>query len=104
MHLNSVDQKTSRDFVAKTMIEQLEHDPVLTKHLVPDFALGCRRMTPGSDYLTSLRKPNVDIITQSAVEITENGIIDASGRELEVDVIVCATGFNVAAPAYRIIG
>jgi hypothetical protein len=104
MHLDSVDQKLSRVYVQKSMEEQLEHDPVLTKQLIPNFALGCRRMTPGSDYLSSLRRPNVEVITQSATEFTKNGIIDALGNEIKVDVIICATGFNVTSPAYNIIG
>jgi cation diffusion facilitator CzcD-associated flavoprotein CzcO len=104
MHLDSVDQKLSRAYVQKSMEEQLEHDSVLTKQLIPNFALGCRRMTPGSDYLSSLRRPNVEVITQSATEFTKNGIIDALGNEIKVDVIICATGFNVTSPAYNIIG
>ncbi len=86
------------------MEDQLEHDPILTQKLIPDFALGCRRMTPGSDYLSSLKRPNVEVITHSATELTEDGIIDETGRKIKVDVIVCATGFNVASPAYKIVG
>lgn len=104
MHLNSVDQKVSRDYVQKSMETQLDHDPVLTKHLIPDFALGCRRMTPGSDYLSSLRRENVQVITNSATEFTTDGIVDSSGHETKIDVIICATGFNVSSPAYEIIG
>jgi len=104
MHLDSVDQKMSRAYVQKSMEEQLDHDPVLVKDLIPDFALGCRRMTPGSNYLKSLRSSNVEVIAQSAQEFTKDGIIDASGNEIKVDVIICATGFNVASPAYDIIG
>ncbi|KAE9362544.1 FAD/NAD(P)-binding domain-containing protein [Stipitochalara longipes BDJ] len=104
MHLDSVDQKLSRAYVQKSMEEQLEHDPLLTKQLIPNFALGCRRMTPGSDYLSSLRRPNVEVITQSATEFTKDGIVDALGNERKVDVIICATGFNVTSPAYDIIG
>ena len=61
-------------------------------------------MTPGSDYLKSLKRSNVEVITQSAEQVTENGIIDALGREIEVEVIICATGFSVSTPAYNIIG
>jgi len=104
MHLNSVDQKSSRDYVKKSMEDQLGQDPILTKALIPDFALGCRRMTPGSDYLKSLRRPNVEVITESASEFTKDGIIDSQGNEIKVDVVICATGFNVASPAYEMIG
>lgn len=104
MHLNSVDQKQSREYVAASMREKLGNDSVLAKHLIPDFALGCRRMTPGSDYLQSLTRNNVEVITSSAVSVTEDGIIDESGKETKADVIICATGFETAKPSYKIIG
>ena len=104
MHLDSTDQKMSREYVAKDMRSKLGDDPRLTKHLIPEFALGCRRMTPGSGYLQSLRQDNVEVITESAVEVTTDGIIDASGKEIKVDVIICATGFHTSGPSYDIIG
>ena len=104
MHLHSTDQKSSREYVAASMRKKLGDDPHLTERLIPEFALGCRRMTPGSDYLQSLRRDNVEPITASAVEFTAHGILDESGRETEVDVIICATGFDVTRPSYEIIG
>ena len=104
MHLHSDDQKLSRAYVAQDMQKKLGGDARLAKHLIPDFALGCRRMTPGSNYLQSLSRENVHVITHSAVEVTADGIIDASGKETNVDVIICATGFNTARPSYEIIG
>ncbi|EXJ82704.1 hypothetical protein A1O3_06518 [Capronia epimyces CBS 606.96] len=104
MHLHSDDQKVSRDFVADSMRTQLGNDPRLSTHLIPQYALGCRRMTPGSDYLSSLRRPNVEVMIDSVVGVTEDSVVDASGRETKVDVIVFATGFDVTRPPYEIIG
>ena len=104
MHLHSNDQKISRAYVAEDMHNKLGGDPRLTKHLIPEFALGCRRMTPGSSYLQSLLKENVEVVIDSAAEFTESGVIDTSGKETKVDVIICATGFNTLGPSYTIIG
>jgi cation diffusion facilitator CzcD-associated flavoprotein CzcO len=105
MHNKSQDQKASRDLVADIMAEQLGHDPRLTSKLTPNFALGCRRMTPGSGYLQSLKKENVEVITESVVKFTEDGIVDESENEHKVDVVICATGFNVNfAPHFEVIG
>lgn len=104
MHLHSKDQKASREYVAQDMRKKLGDDPRLTKHLIPDFALGCRRMTPGSNYLQSLRKENVEVITESVTRLTADGVVDASGKETKVDVVICATGFKTSGPPYRIIG
>jgi cation diffusion facilitator CzcD-associated flavoprotein CzcO len=73
--------------------------------MIPDFALGCRRMTPGSGYLQSLRAPNVEVVTESVTKLTEDGIVDESGHEHKVDVVVFATGFDTSfTPHFEVIG
>ncbi|KAL2788219.1 hypothetical protein BJX66DRAFT_352888 [Aspergillus keveii] len=93
MHLHSTDQKVSREYVARDMRQKLGDDLVLTKHLIPDYALGCHRMTPGSDYLQSLRRDNVHVITRSATKFTSDGIIDDSGKETKGYMSLMADGF-----------
>src|SRR4051812_25046426 len=105
MHKKSKDQKVSRDLVADLMANQLGHDERLTKKMIPEFALGCRRMTPGSGYLESLIKENVQVVTESVSKLTEKGVVDESGNEYEVDVVICATGFDVSfSPHFDVIG
>jgi cation diffusion facilitator CzcD-associated flavoprotein CzcO len=105
MHVKSKDQKASRDFVASKMREELGGDARLTKAMIPEFGLGCRRMTPGEGYLQSLTKPNVQVATDSVARFYENGLIDAAGVEHAVDVVVCATGFaNLFKPHFKCIG
>lgn len=94
MHLNSIDQQQSREHVTCSMKEKLAKDPRLAKYLIPNFALGCRRMTPGSGYLQALTRDNVEVITESAACFTEDGIVDASGNEIKAEVVICATGFE----------
>jgi cation diffusion facilitator CzcD-associated flavoprotein CzcO len=96
MQRTSKDQKASRDLVADIMREQLGNDPVLTEKMIPSFDLGCRRMTPGSGYLQSLRKENVQVVTESVVKFTKGGVVDESGKEHVVDIVICATGFDVS--------
>lgn len=105
MHLKADEQKSSRELVANDMKEQLNNDERLTNHMVPGFALGCRRMTPGSGYLQSLTKSNVEVLTQAVTRVTEQGIVDSSGIEHEVDIIVFATGFDTSfTPHFKCIG
>jgi cation diffusion facilitator CzcD-associated flavoprotein CzcO len=104
MHLNSKDQKDSRQLIASIMREKLNNDD-LASHLVPEFALGCRRMTPGSGYLESLSKDNVEVLRQSVTRLTQTGIVDEKGVEHEVDAVICATGFDTSfAPHFKCIG
>ena len=104
MHLHSEDQKAPRQFVTDSMSKQLDGDKRLLTHLVPQYALGCHRMTPGSDYLPSLRRSNVNVVMDSVVGVTKDGVLDSSGRETRVDVTIFATGFDVTKPSYQIIG
>lgn len=104
MHLHSDDQKNSRKLIADIMAQKINNE-VLTKRMVPDFALGCRRMTPGSAYLESLTKENIEVIHESVVRLTKTGVVDAAGVEHEVDVVVCATGFDTSfAPHFKVTG
>ncbi|KEF59775.1 uncharacterized protein A1O9_04623 [Exophiala aquamarina CBS 119918] len=70
-------------------------DRRLSMHLVAQYALGCQRMTPGSDYLPSLRRSNIQVILGSVIGVTEDGVLDAGGWETKVDVIIFPTGFDV---------
>lgn len=79
--------------------------------------MGCRRITPGINYLESLVKDNVEVVFGGISHFTETGIVDDKGVERPYDVIskfetviffelcksdvwdsatVCATGFDVS--------
>jgi len=104
VHLHSSDQESSRQIITDIMNERIGNEKI-AKKLIPDFALGCRRMTPGQGYLESLSKENVEVIHESVMRLTETGIVDESGMEHEVDVVVCATGFNTSfTPHFRMVG
>ncbi|KAH7336483.1 cyclohexanone monooxygenase [Rhexocercosporidium sp. MPI-PUGE-AT-0058] len=99
------DQKVSRGIVADMMRKRLGNDAKLCEKLIPDYALGCRRLTPGVSYLESLTQENVDVQFKGAARFTPNGVVDDDGFEHEVDVIVCATGFDTNfAPHFTVIG
>ena len=87
------------------MRERLNHDPRLCDMLVPKWQLGCRRITPGEGYLEAFLRPNCEL-TQSPIErISETAIHTADGKVYEIDVLVCATGFDVSfRPRYPTVG
>lgn len=91
----------------KAVMHQMETkltDPELRKRLIPEWDFGCRRMTPGVGYLDALQKDNVQVIVGEIDEITPSGCV-ANGNHHELDVIICATGFNVSfKPRFPIIG
>jgi cation diffusion facilitator CzcD-associated flavoprotein CzcO len=75
----------------KQMTDRLNGDPELCAKLIPDWRVGCRRLTPGDGYLEALQEKNVKIQFNEIAEITPTGIRTSDGTE-EFDIIICATG------------
>lgn len=86
------------------MAQALNGDKRLCDAMIPDFPLGCRRLTPGVGYLEALSKPNVRVVLDPIVRVVAEGL--ETRRELiKVDALVCATGFDVSfSPRFPVIG
>ena len=52
-------------------------------------------MVPNGDLFTAIRRGDADIVTDHIETFTETGIRLRSGRELDADVVVTATGLNL---------
>lgn len=77
----------------------------LKQRLIPSWPPGCRRMTPGEGYLEALTKQNVTRMYDEIVKVAPQGLVDATGRLHEVDIIVAATGFDVSfKPSFPVLG
>ncbi|KAH7232766.1 steroid monooxygenase [Fusarium tricinctum] len=102
----SKEQQDARDFAERDMRAKLAKKPEIADIIVPkNFAVGCRRPTPGNGYLEALCEDNVTVVSKGITEITPKGMKTADGVEHEFDVIICATGFDVSwRPHYPTIG
>ncbi|THX76756.1 steroid monooxygenase [Aureobasidium pullulans] len=102
----SPEQAAARKFAEAEMRRKLAPKPEIGDVLIPkDFAVGCRRPTPGNGYLEALCEANVEVISDTIAKITSTGIQTADGVDHDVDIIICATGFDVSwRPAYPTIG
>ncbi|KAI9712664.1 MAG: hypothetical protein M1820_001285 [Bogoriella megaspora] len=76
------------------MENRLQGKPEIIKHIVPDFAPICRRLTPGPGYLEALTQDNVEFIPTPIARFTRDGIVTADGVERKVDAVICSTGAN----------
>jgi cation diffusion facilitator CzcD-associated flavoprotein CzcO len=87
------------------MSKTLNGNENLIKALVPTFPIGCRRLTPAVGYLESLSEKNVRVVSEKIVRILPNGVEIDTGEVIEVDTLICATGFDVSfCPRFPIIG
>ncbi|KAG9505080.1 hypothetical protein J7337_002046 [Fusarium musae] len=101
---DSPEQKQAFQFFKAKMEEALNHDPVLCAKLIPTFQVGCRRLSPGENYLQALQQDNVTLQDEAIQEIVETGIRSLTKTE-EFDIIVCATGFDVSfIPGWKVVG
>ncbi|KAJ5717726.1 hypothetical protein N7488_003372 [Penicillium malachiteum] len=98
-------QKEALQYSISQMQEKLSAKPEIGDNLIPEFAVGCRRTTPGNGYLEALCSPKVEVIWGGIDSFNESGLLAANGEQRDVDTIICATGFNMSfSPRYPIIG
>lgn len=92
----------------ESMLSRLGDSPKaleIAKWLVPNFPVGCRRLTPGPGFLEALMRENVDSHWDGIETISERGIQKKDGTLAELDAIFCATGFNTTfKPQFQLIG
>ncbi|KAI7182438.1 hypothetical protein KC363_g8772 [Hortaea werneckii] len=88
--------KMVQQYMAAEMARRLNHHPELTKHLIPEWPVGCRRLTPGDGYLEALVQPNTQPIYSDITHIDATGLTTEDGQHHTADVIICATGFDMA--------
>lgn len=61
-----------------------------------NFPIGCRRPTPGEGFLEALISPKTVVHKGRMKKITEKGFETPEGEHQDVDVIICATGFDTS--------
>ncbi|MCP1470311.1 cation diffusion facilitator CzcD-associated flavoprotein CzcO [Sphingobium sp. OAS761] len=86
-----------RQFAVGHIERTFAERPDLKEKLTPDFPVFSKRIIlDRGPYFTTYLKSNVHL-EQGGIEcITPKGIKMKDGREIELDVLVCATGFDVA--------
>ncbi|GAA4694230.1 NAD(P)/FAD-dependent oxidoreductase [Pseudonocardia yuanmonensis] len=69
------------------------------KHFTPRYRPWQQRIAivPDGDFFAALREGKASIVTDTIEEFTETGIRVSSGEEIEADIVVTATGFNLSA-------
>jgi cation diffusion facilitator CzcD-associated flavoprotein CzcO len=71
-------------------------DPALRAKLTPDYTLGCKRVLLSNDYLPTLSRPDVELVTEPIDRVLPHAIVTRDGAEHPVDTIILGTGFESA--------
>ena len=77
----------------KGQLRRQVRDPELRAKLAPTDEFGCKRVLWSNEWYPALSRPNVDVVTESVVEVLPHGVRSGDGVEHEVDVIIYGTGF-----------
>jgi cation diffusion facilitator CzcD-associated flavoprotein CzcO len=77
-------------------------DEELRAKLTPDYRFGCKRVLVSSDYYKAVNQENVEIVTDPIARVGPSGIETSSGRRIEFDTLVMATGFRASDYLYGI--
>jgi cation diffusion facilitator CzcD-associated flavoprotein CzcO len=85
--------KLARDIGTKFITSQVA-DPELRAKLIPDYPVGCKRILISNDYLSTLCRDDVAVVTDPIVRVEADAIVTADGTRREVDTIIVATGFE----------
>jgi cation diffusion facilitator CzcD-associated flavoprotein CzcO len=87
---------TVRNFVAKGVRRQLGAD-VDMRHFTPKYDPWDQRLciVPDGDLFRAVRSGKAEIVTDHIETFTETGIALESGRHLDADIVITATGLNV---------
>lgn len=73
-------------------------DERLREQLAPPYPLGCKRIIYSNDYYPALARPTTALVTAGIERITPAGVLTQDGREHELDVLICATGYDTVHP------
>jgi 4-hydroxyacetophenone monooxygenase len=86
-----------RMLLEASLHEQFADRPDLLAKSIPPYAPGGKRMLVDNGvWATALKRDNVELITDPIAAIEPTGVRLASGRLVEVDVIIYATGFKAS--------
>jgi hypothetical protein len=65
----------------------------LKSQVIPQYPAGCKRVLLSNDYLETLHRDNVELVTKDIRSIAPEGIVTDDGLQA-VDAIIFATGFE----------
>jgi 4-hydroxyacetophenone monooxygenase len=101
----SAANRAMRDQLTAWIASQID-DPALLAQVVPDYPpFGTRMLQDDGTWLATLAREDVELVTSGVARVGERSLVTDDGREIDVDAIVWATGFDTGRlPAIDLVG
>ena len=93
---NGSDKTQEFKGIALRVLNSTVADEELRRKLTPDHPFGCKRLVFATDYLQALTRPHVEVVSSPASYLRTRSLVTDDGSELDVDVVLCATGYAAA--------
>lgn len=89
--------KAGRAFIRHDNKKRLPKGYDVDTHFNPPYDPWDQRLclAPDGDFFDAIKTGNAEVVTDRILRFSERGIVLESGRELEADIIVTATGLNM---------
>jgi cation diffusion facilitator CzcD-associated flavoprotein CzcO len=87
---NVASERAARGYIARVFADR----PDLATLVTPSYPFGGKRPILTDDFYPSLLRDNVELVPHAVDSVTPNGLVDMSGTQHEVDVLIMSTGFK----------
>ncbi|MCW3064222.1 MAG: NAD(P)/FAD-dependent oxidoreductase [Solirubrobacterales bacterium] len=84
-----------RRFFTRYIEAELGDRPDLMEKVLPDYPPYGKRILLDNGWYRTLTRENVHLVTEPIAAVRADRIVTSSGAEHDIDVLVCATGFDV---------
>jgi cyclohexanone monooxygenase len=87
-------RQAERRAACVAFIESSVSDPSVRASVTPGYPWGCKRVVLASEFYAALNQENVELVPHAVRSVTRSGVVDETGTERAVDVLVLSTGFQ----------
>jgi len=99
--LNRVNDKHRQEMLDYMLAELGDRDDLIQK-CVPNYPPYGKRILLDNGWFKTLRRPNVDLITEPIERVVPDGVVTRDGRRHPADVLVLSTGFKMTEMTARL--
>jgi len=86
-----------REMLSAAIKPQTDDAPWLFDKIIPDYPFGGKRsLRDNGVWVSALKRPNVELVTDPIAEIDAKGVKTKDGRHIDLDVLIYGTGFHAS--------